>query len=131
MYDSPFIYSIYFDTCDSSCIKKVYSIHFYACGSTLFLDFCEFLKTISVVLRGTEVQKIMWVFHLFDENDDGTIEVEEIEHVLEECDKKLQEGEVSKLFGEMDSNSDGKLDINEFTAGCRRNDLLLKNVGIM
>ena len=83
-----------------------------------------------MILRGTEVQKIMWVFHLFDENDDGTIELDELERILEGCDKKLREGEVEKLFGEMDINNDGKIDLNEFTAGCSRNNRLLKNVGI-
>ena len=86
---------------------------------------------MSVILRGTEVQKIMWVFHLFDENDDGTIEVDELERILDGCDQKLQDGEVEKLFNEMDVNHDGKIDIGEFTAGCRKNDTLLKNVGII
>ena len=95
-----------------------------------FPDFSEFLTTVSVILRGTEVQKMMWVFHLFDENDDGTIEIEEIEHILEGCDRKLDSDEVAKLFHEMDKDKDGKIDINEFTAGCRKNDLLLKNVGL-
>ena len=63
---------------------------------------------VSVILRGTEVQKIMWVFHLFDENDDGTIELEETEQILDGCDQKLQDGEVEKLFNEMDVNHDGK-----------------------
>ena len=67
---------------------------------------------------------------LFDENDDGTIEIEEIEHILEGCSRKLPEGEVKKLFHEMDINNDGKIDITEFTAGCRKNDILLKNIGI-
>ena len=96
----------------------------------LHLDFAEFLTTVSIVLRGTEVQKMMWVFHLFDENDDGTIEIEEIEHILQGCDKKLDSEEVAKLFSEMDTDKDGKIDINEFTSGCRKNNLLLKNVGL-
>ena len=90
----------------------------------------EFISTISVVLRGTEVQKMMWVFHLFDENDDGTIEIEEIEHILKGCQQKFDSVEVTALFNEMDKNNDGKIDINEFTAGCRKNNFLLKNVGI-
>ena len=98
--------------------------------TTLFPDFTEFMTTISVVLRGTEVQKMIWVFHLFDENDDGTIEMEEIEHILAGCDKRLDSNEVAKLFNDMDINNDGRIDISEFTAGCRRNNILLKNVGI-
>ncbi len=88
------------------------------------------MTTISVILRGTEVQKMMWVFHLFDENDDGAIEIEEIENILEGCEKKLDSNEVTALFNEMDKDNDGKIDINEFTAGCRKNDLLLKNMGL-
>ena len=73
---------------------------------------------------------MMWVFHLFDENNDGTIEMEEIEHVLEGCKNKVDSTEVAALFSDMDKNCDGKIDLNEFTAGCRKNDLLLKNVGM-
>ena len=85
---------------------------------------------VSVILRGTEVQKMMWVFHLFDENDDGTIEVDELERILKECDEKVESEEVEHFFNEMDVNNDGKVDINEFAAGCRKNSLLLKNVGL-
>ena len=88
------------------------------------------MTTISVILRGTQVQKTIWVFHLFDENDDGAIEVDEIFRILQGCNKKVNTNEVTELFEEMDKNNDGKVDINEFTAGCRKNDLLLKNVGI-
>ena len=95
-----------------------------------FADFREFLTTISVLLRGTEVQKMMWVFHLYDENDNGTIEINEIEHILEGCNKKLQSSEVIALFNEMDKDKDGKIDFNEFTTGCRKNNLPLKNIGI-
>ena len=96
----------------------------------LIADFSEFLRTISVLLRGTEVQKMMWVFHLYDENDNGTIEINEMQHILQGCDKNLEPSEVTALFNEMDRDNDGKIDINEFTSGCRKNNLLLKNVGI-
>lgn len=73
---------------------------------------------------------MMWLFHLFDENDDGTIAIEEIEHVLDCCDKKVDPADIRELFTQMDKDNDGKVDINEFTAGCRKNNLLLKNMGI-
>ena len=43
-----------------------------------------------MILRGTEVQKMMWVFHMFDENDDGTIEIEEIERILAGKSKRVR-----------------------------------------
>ena len=73
---------------------------------------------------------MMWVFHLFDENDDGTIEIEEIEDILEGCSKQIKSSEIKALFIEMDTNHDGKIDVTEFTAGCRKNNLLLKMIGI-
>ena len=73
---------------------------------------------------------MMWVFHLFDENNDGTIEMEEIEHILEGCNTSVDSSELATLFTDMDTNKDGKIDINEFTSGCRRNNVLLKNVGL-
>ena len=73
---------------------------------------------------------MMWVFHLFDENDDGTIEIEEIENILKACNRELDSTKLAKLFSEMDEDDDGKIDINEFASGCRKNDLLLKNVGL-
>ena len=42
----------------------------------------------------------------------------------------MSSNEIAKLFQEMDKDQDGKIDINEFTAGCRKNNLLLKNVGM-
>ena len=73
---------------------------------------------------------MIWVFHLFDENDDGAIEMNEIEHILQGCRHRVDSHEVEKIFNEMDLNHDGKIDINEFTSGCRKNDMLLKNVGL-
>ena len=72
----------------------------------------------------------MWIFHLFDENDDGTIEIKEIKDVLSGFNKDYDPTEINKLFSEMDKNKDGRIDINEFATGCRKNDLLLKNIGI-
>ena len=72
----------------------------------------------------------MWVFHFFDENNNGTIGIENITNILRGCNRKIDSTEISALFSDMDKNSDGKIDINEFTAACRRNDVLLRSVGL-
>ena len=115
--------------------SKIFLLKFFGFNKILlpyssFVDFTEFLTTISVILRGTQVQKTMWVFHLFDENDDGAIEMKEMEKILQGCNKAMDSSQVARIFDEMDENKDGKVDMNEFTAGCRRDDSLLKNIGI-
>merc|ERR1712168_1216938 len=94
------------------------------------VDFPEFLRMISVLLRGTEVQKMIWIFHLYDENDDGVIRIDEIEDILRGCSNNLNSSEISTLFHELDTNQDGTIDVNEFAAGCRRNNLLIKIIGL-
>ncbi|CAH0475879.1 unnamed protein product [Peronospora belbahrii] len=56
-------------------------------------------------------------FDTFDENQDGFISSNELEHILHVLgNKRMSHEEICKLIESADKNEDGKIDYNEFCA---------------
>jgi len=56
-------------------------------------------------------------FHLFDFNKDGVIDRSELGEVLQYLDRKLWDnGRIDRLFGVLDTKSDGVIDLDEFAS---------------
>ena len=88
------------------------------------IDFEEFLKLFSQVGKkqekggnqdelNSEETKVFKLLKMFDADGDGTLSVAEWKHVLERMGMKTSTKEAKKLFRNVDSNGDGKIDLVE------------------
>lgn len=85
------------------------------------IDFTEFLRasvTRKKVLTRANIEK---AFKLFDQDQSGTIEVEELRAWLTD-DNTTTEGLVKEILSAVDKNGDGKIDMEEFES------LLVENI---
>jgi Ca2+-binding EF-hand superfamily protein len=53
-------------------------------------------------------------FNHFDNDDSGTIDVDELAALMKACDSKLSKSEIDKLAKELDTNKSGDIDFDEF-----------------
>ncbi|XP_035685149.1 neurocalcin-delta B-like [Branchiostoma floridae] len=114
------------------------------------VDFREFIIGLSTLLRGTTVERLKWVFNMYDLDSNGSVTKDELIHVLkmmhklrypemavenvDALDEHLQ-SVADKIFtgifyilhrAEVDVDGDGTLKLKEFVEGVRRNPGLLR-----
>ncbi|KAI8825164.1 calcium-binding protein NCS-1 [Fimicolochytrium jonesii] len=106
------------------------------------VDFKEFISALSVTSRGRIDEKLVWSFQLYDINNDGYITRDEMYQIVEAIYKmvgnmvKLPEDEdtadkrVEKIFTLMDSNGDGKLDMEEFREGSQKDPTIVNALNL-
>lgn len=94
-------------------------------GGITFGDFMEFL---SVITKGTSQDKLLWAFTFYDQDKDGVICKEEMCKVTEAIHELMGTehnhnniAHVDKIFETMDTNSDGKVTLEEFINYCNTN----------
>lgn len=58
--------------------------------------------------------KIREAFNIFDQNEDGYIEVEEVKQLLGSKIQVDSESEWNKIVQELDNNNDGKISFEEY-----------------
>ena len=56
------------------------------CDGNGFLDFKEFLMAIDIATCQTEESKLVWVFKLYDVDNDGIIDIDEMASIMETLD---------------------------------------------
>ncbi|CAN7984110.1 unnamed protein product [Ixodes hexagonus] len=102
------------------------------------IDFREFMCYLNVTSRGTLDQKLTWAFTMFDVDADGFIQKEEMVKMLTAIYKaigyeptgspqdeaKKPERETERMFRLMDKNRDGKLSLEEFLEGVKKEPFL-------
>lgn len=85
------------------------------------IGYTEFLRASVKGGRVFTKQNLQQAFNLFDQDGNGTIELEELKKCL--CEgADITTGVISEIMNQADINGDGKIDINEFEA------LLLDNL---
>ena len=110
-----------------------------------FIDFKEFIGSISVGTRGTPEEKLRFAFHIYDKDGNGFIEKQEmlsllqgifrmigkveIEHSLP-LDQNSAEKRCDMIFKIMDKDSNGKLSMDEFLEGCRKDRSIMRALSI-
>ena len=50
---------------------------------------------------------MLYVFRIFDKNDDGFITVEELRHIMQSLGEKMTDSELDEMIAEADSDKDG------------------------
>ncbi|XP_007529799.1 guanylyl cyclase-activating protein 2 [Erinaceus europaeus] len=106
------------------------------------IDFLEYVAALNLVLRGTLEHKLKWTFKIYDKDRNGCIDRLELLDIVEAIYKLKKacrietEGEqyqmltpeevVDRIFLLVDENGDGRLSLNEFIEGARRDKWVMK-----
>ena len=98
-----------------------------------FLDFREFICSLSLTTRGKIEDKLRFAFKIYDVNNDNKISFSEMKCIIRCCqgmrnnyDNRLSDENLKKFFDESDLNDDGLLSYNEFKSCSMKNPLFLQ-----
>ncbi|XP_023343602.1 Kv channel-interacting protein 1 [Eurytemora carolleeae] len=102
------------------------------------ITFQDFALGLSILVKGTQEDKLRWTFDLYDLNGDGVITKDEMEDIIasvydlmgrpEKETKGVPEIDefvtqrVNKVFQRMDLNGDGSVSFEEFLESCLEDD---------
>lgn len=97
-------------------------------------DFREFICSLSVTTRGSLDEKLKWAFGIYDIDGNGYITKSEIISIVESIQKMVgalddsstSEERVVEVFAMFDTNNDGKLSMEEFLAGAKKDKIFMK-----
>lgn len=100
-----------------------------------FIDFKEFMYSLSVTSRGNLEEKLEWAFKIYDVDGDGFVTKYEMESIIRSVYKMYTDGRLGKketpeqrtarIFEKFDLNKDGKLTMEEFKTGARSDPFLV------
>uniref|UniRef100_A0A452U6B4 Guanylyl cyclase-activating protein 2 n=1 Tax=Ursus maritimus TaxID=29073 RepID=A0A452U6B4_URSMA len=104
------------------------------------IDFLEYVAALNLVLRGTLEHKLKWTFKIYDKDRNGCIDRLElldiaiyklkkacrVEVESEQGQLLTPEEVVDRIFLLVDENGDGRLSLNEFIEGARRDKWVMK-----
>lgn len=108
------------------------------------VTFEDFVVGLSVLVNGTQEEKLEWTFHLYDLDGDGVISREEMEDVVisiyelmgnssKDLYKSFTEDgdicrKIDQAFKKLDLDGDGVVDLEEFLTVCREDEEIQKNL---
>ncbi|XP_037607516.1 guanylyl cyclase-activating protein 2-like [Sebastes umbrosus] len=98
------------------------------------MDFIEYVAALNLVLRGKLEDKLRWSFKVFDSDENGRLDRNELRKIVKII-YRIKKGSVSdetgkqnltaeevceRIFQEVDVNSDGQITLDEFVEGAQR-----------
>ncbi|XP_036823953.1 calsenilin isoform X4 [Oncorhynchus mykiss] len=104
------------------------------------IRFEDFVIGLSVLLRGSETEKLQWAFNLYDINRDGCITKEEMLAIMTSIYDMMgrytspsvrdddPSEHVDKFFQKMDRNRDGVVTIDEFIETCQKDEDIMASI---
>lgn len=100
-----------------------------------FIDFKEFMYSLSITSRGNLEEKLEWAFKIYDVDGDGYVTKYEMEAIIRSVykmyadsrmgKKETPEQRTARIFEKFDLNKDGKLTMEEFKTGARSDPFLV------
>ncbi|GME67584.1 unnamed protein product [[Candida] boidinii] len=94
-----------------------------------YINFKEFIMSLSITSRGTLEEKLKWSFRIYDRDKDGYISYDDMLTVVRaiykmiglmaelNSDEKTPELRVEKIFESLDKDKDRMITLDEFTSG--------------
>ncbi|KDO22817.1 hypothetical protein SPRG_11576 [Saprolegnia parasitica CBS 223.65] len=82
----------------------------------------DFAQLCHMLVHGTDLEKMKWVFSIYDRDGGGSIEVEEVFQTLQSDKEDLWDQILfsQQLLGVVDRNHDGHMEFQEFCSACSR-----------
>ena len=117
--------------------KHVYRI--YDTNNDGYINFTEFMMIFFIMSDGSPEEVLTKIFRVFDVNSDGTITRREMTKLIRDMYSLLKEEDPSlatkelvakSAFAEMDSDQDGKVNLEEFIAACLGQEKLSKMLAL-
>jgi Ca2+-binding EF-hand superfamily protein len=111
-------------------------------GNTGDISFENFVKGLSILCRGSFLDKIHWTFSLYDLNQDGVISRDEMTQIISAiydmmgcCCVPPVEGttpvqRVNLVFDKLDLNRDGFISLDEFVVCCQQDESIAKSMAV-
>lgn len=100
-----------------------------------FIDFKEFMSSLSITSRGNLEEKLEWAFKIYDVDGDGFVTKSEMEDIIRSVyklynnsrlgKKETPQQRTARIFEKFDANRDGKLTMEEFKFGARSDPFLV------
>nr|XP_043883571.1 Kv channel-interacting protein 2-like isoform X2 [Solea senegalensis] len=104
------------------------------------VSFEDFVRSLSIILRGSTADKLSWAFNLYDLNKDGCITREEMTDIMHSIYDMMgkytypsmkdsaPKDHVETFFQKMDKNNDGVVTIDEFLETCQKDENILQSM---
>jgi len=104
------------------------------------INFEDFVRSLSVLARGSLMEKLQWTFSLYDINGDGVITKDELlsivssiyaimgRYAMPPIDSAAVQEHVDRVFKTMDTNKDGVISSEEFMDTCMRDTSIVDGV---
>ena len=93
------------------------------------VSFKELMLNFSIIMKGTNIEKLHWAFDVYDLDANGEITLSELKHALTflrenppatHINEETFHKEIESIFRVVDTDSDGVLSKEEFVDGMKR-----------